>query len=199
MTPETVQLITSLAGFAVAALGIWVAHKARQAPLHEALYTRQLEASAELSARVTEFILRIQNIYPSPDSGASDDIWNSMDRMLQVQIQNSVLLPQPIVQAFDEFRDAASSILDSGDLFEPSHRARMGNQLAVAGDSLFNVIRGTLGIDGLSKQTQRFFPDDASRPKALWGRPVQQRLQQQESPEHSASDEQSLVELPKSA
>jgi hypothetical protein len=158
MTAETVQLLTTIGSLAVAALGIWVAHKSRQAPLHEALYTRQLESSAEIVRLVGDFTIAVARGIQPPE-----ELHALLEAVLFAQIRLGILLPAPVLFALHAFAEEAGSALASGDLNTPAHRTTVVDQVAKAADRFVLVVRNSLGVGGLSKQTQRFFSTGAER------------------------------------
>lgn len=163
MTPfELGQLLTTVLSLGVAALGIWVAHKSRQTPLHEALYARQLEAAIELSRHASWLIDTIEAFARGDlDHAGVSARWKEFSR---VHRQWVVVLPGSLATAVEEFHVAAAESIGWPDP-TPRPSPTTSEQLRQAEYDLQLAIRHALGVAGLSKQTEQYFA--AARERAL--------------------------------
>lgn len=159
MTPfELGQLVTTVLSLGVAALGIWVAHKSRQAPLHEALYARQVDAALDLNRAIYTALSAIGQQH----QGAGPDAGSVRKAALEIEAQErgwSVILPASVQGKFQKFTSALYHLADVIDESK-SEKESVNNAVgvvALAFGELLMEIRDSLGVGGLSKQTARYF------------------------------------------
>jgi hypothetical protein len=154
---EMLQSIVGIGGIAVAALGIWIAHKARQSPFHEVLYARQLEASADLAKLVVDICFWAALADPQTSRKDFDaELRKKINSLVIAHTQYGIVLPPAVLRGFLHFLNKAIDVVDSG-MLVPGQSNDASQQLSLAADELVLVMRNALGVGGISKQVERFF------------------------------------------